>query len=249
MREFCGDFGVGRGCGIHGEVGFEGVEEIGFAGGFHFGGELGEGFFEGSECPAAVVDAFGGGVGSGFETEAFIGVGEVDGEGFGVAAAALGAGVAPFVDDEAFHTDQHEGAEPAFLGGDVLEHSFFEEACEEGLGEVFGFMGGVAFFAGVGVKGIPVGVAEFGECFFGRGGAGAAARTTLQCVVAKCEACVTRGLRGAGRGVTWSPHPIGRGRRLAMFDFVIGRWGHLGFLKRRIHAVNGGFCGKVTVFL
>ena len=68
------------------------------------------------------------------------------------------------------HGDEDEGAEPATLGVGAGEGVAFQQAGEKGLGQILGVMDGITAPPHIGVKRIPVGLAEAGQGVPGPGG-------------------------------------------------------------------------------
>jgi hypothetical protein len=91
----------------------------------------------------------------------------------GLAAAPLEAGVVfSGVDQEAVEGDEQEGTELAAATVDGTEVVLLDEEAEELLGEVLGVLGGSGLMPDVGVKGVPILVAETFEGIASRRGVG-----------------------------------------------------------------------------
>ena len=164
-----GDLGVGGGVGLSGEGVFEGFEEGAVVVGEVLVFEAEEDLVEDGPGPALFEEAFGGHVVGGFEGVAGFGVEGVQCEQFKMATAFLGFEFVVFIEEEVFEGGEEEGAEFSFGAVDGGEGFFVEEVGEEVLGEVFGFGGGAALAADVGVEGEPVELGEFGEGLAGIG--------------------------------------------------------------------------------
>lgn len=161
--------GVGGELAVAGEAEFEGRKEFGFAVGVVFAFEAFVDGVEEGEGPVLFEETLRGDGVDRFEGEAGFGVFGVEGDDL-AAAAFFAVGFAPFVDEEVVEGFEEEGAEFAAVAGDRGEDFFLEQAREEFLGEVLGVGGGVAAVADVGVEGIPVTLAKFGQGFAGGGG-------------------------------------------------------------------------------
>ena len=178
---------------------------------------------EEGEGPLAFEEVLGGDVVGGLV--ALVAVGGVGGGGcfdgdVGLAAAAFfGGGFFPFVGEEALHEGEEEGAQAALFFAGAGESVALEEAVEECLGEVFGFVVGSAAAADVGVEGKPVEAAEVAEgagggvgVFVAEGEDEAPARVWESAVGrgrGSCRRDRARAAVGSGSWVRWGGKPIG----------------------------------------
>ena len=80
-----------------------------------------------------------------------------------VPTALLRPGAVPFVGKESFEGGEEKRPEPAALPSDAGEIVFLEQPAKELLGEILGIVGSMTLSADVGIKRIPVGLAEVGE--------------------------------------------------------------------------------------